>query len=97
MIISKYKVLLSCRISGTLFQKCDITRGSKANRRYSQVVRQWIANPPSPSSNLGAAYLLKISHKKTKEKNEKKNIFSLKSLVKNFVFYTRQKKDKPSL
>lgn len=25
-------------------------------RRYSQVVRQWIANPPSPSSNLGAAF-----------------------------------------
>jgi hypothetical protein len=26
-------------------------------RRYSQVVRLWIANPSSPSSNLGAAFI----------------------------------------
>jgi len=28
------------------------------------VVRQWIANPPSPSSNLGAAYFLRFSREK---------------------------------
>ena len=30
-------------------------------RRHGQVVRQWIANPLFPSSNLGAAYLYKLS------------------------------------
>ena len=31
----------------------------KTRRRYSQVVRQWIANPLFPSSNLGAAFVLR--------------------------------------
>ncbi len=35
--------------------------------RYSQVVRQWIANPPSPSSNLGAACLFNSGKKEIKK------------------------------